>query len=96
MRKDNMNIYQEKRKKLSQTLKKSDYMIFPKGTKEAVKYGEKAKPEDMVQLVERFMDCFTNLNFLSAFNAQLIGEAMHAYKKDEWYQTYLRDIKPLL
>ena len=92
MRKDNMNIYQEKRKKLSQTLKKSDYMIFPKGTKEAVKYGEKANADDMVQLVERFMDCFTNLNFLIAFNAQLVGEAMHGYKKDGWYQSNIEDL----
>ena len=54
-------------------------------TKEAIEFGEKATIEEMKGLFERLAKVFINENIFLNFNIQMVGEAIHAYKRDEWY-----------
>ena len=67
-------------------MKKSSQLF--KTTQEAVAYGEKASLEEMVVLLKRTGDCVTALVIDLSVEIQLFNEAYHAFRKDEWYQTY--------
>ena len=55
-------------------------------TKEAIEFGEKANIEEMKGLFERLAKVFINENIFLNFNIQVVGEAVHAFNKDEWYE----------
>ena len=54
-------------------------------TKEAIEFGERANLEQMKGLFEKLAKVFINENIFLNFNIQVIGEAVHAFNKDEWY-----------
>jgi len=54
-------------------------------TKEAIKFGENADLEDMKGLFEKLAKVFINESIFLNFNIQMVGEAIHVYKRDEWY-----------
>ena len=54
-------------------------------TEEAVEFGERANLEQMKGLFEKLAKVFINENIFLNFNIQVIGEAVHAFNKDEWY-----------
>ena len=54
-------------------------------TKEAIEFGEKATIEEMKGLFERLAKVFINESIFLNFNIQVVGEAVHAFNKDEWY-----------
>ena len=39
----------------------------------------------MKELFEKLGKVFINENIFLNFNIQMVGEAIHAYKRDEWY-----------
>jgi hypothetical protein len=55
-------------------------------TKEAIEFGENAKLEEMKGLFEKLAKVFINQNIFLNFNIQMVGEAVHAFNKDEWYE----------
>ena len=54
-------------------------------TEEAVEFGEKANLEEMKGLFERLSKVFIQEQIFLNFNIQVVGEAVHAFNKDEWY-----------
>lgn len=54
-------------------------------TKEAIEFGESADLEQMKGLFEKLTKVFINQNIFLNFNIQVVGEAVHAFNKDEWY-----------
>ena len=54
-------------------------------TEEAVEFGERANLEQMKGLFEKLAKVFINENIFLNFNIQVVGEAVHAFNKDEWY-----------
>ncbi len=54
-------------------------------TKEAIEFGEKANIDEMKGLFEKLAKVFINENIFLNFNIQVVGEAVHAFNKDEWY-----------
>ena len=55
-------------------------------TKEAIEFGEKANIDEMKGLFEKLAKVFINENIFLNFNIQVVGEAVHAFNKDEWYE----------
>ena len=55
-------------------------------TQQAIEFGEKANLEDMKGLFEKLAKVFINENIYLNFNIQVVGEAVHAFNKDEWYE----------
>lgn len=68
---------------------KKDTKFLFKNTEEAVKYGEEANYEDMAKLAEKLVSIVLQQMFDISFNSQMLNEASHAFKKDEWYRYYL-------
>ena len=56
-------------------------------TQEAIKFGENANLEEMKELFEKLSKVFMQEQIFLNFNIQVIGEAVHAFKGDEWYKT---------
>lgn len=54
-------------------------------TEEAVEFGEKANIDEMKGLFERLSKVFIQEQIFLNFNIQVVGEAVHAFNKDEWY-----------
>lgn len=54
-------------------------------TKEAIVYGENANIDEMKELFEKLAKVFMQEIVFLNFNIQMVGEAIHAYKRDEWY-----------
>ena len=57
-------------------------------TQEAVSFGEQATLEDMSQLLRDTYKVLTNHLLQMSFDMQFFDEAYHAFKKDEWYESY--------
>jgi len=55
-------------------------------TKEAIEFGENADLEQMKGLFERLSKVFMQEQIFLNFNIQVVGEAVHAFKRDEWYE----------
>ena len=57
-------------------------------TQEAVKFGETASIEDMSHLIEKLTTIIIQNIADISVELQLYNEALHAFKKDHWYQAY--------
>jgi hypothetical protein len=55
-------------------------------TREAIEFGENANLEEMKGLFERLSKVFMQEQIFINFNIQVVGEAVHAFNRDEWYE----------
>jgi len=60
-------------------------------TQKAVSYGEKASLDDMAHKLGKLISMIMYYQSLIIFNNQMFNEAMHGFKKDEWYEKYCID-----
>ena len=55
-------------------------------TQEAIEFGEKADLEEMKGIFEKLAKVFIQEQIFLNYNIQVVGEAVHAFNKDEWYE----------
>jgi vacuolar-type H+-ATPase subunit D/Vma8 len=60
-------------------------------TQQAVKYGAGASLDDMAGKLAKLISIIINYQSLIVFNNQMFNEAMHAFKKDAWFEKYCID-----
>ena len=82
---DTFMIAEMKGKKIMGRKENNKGMGIFENTEEAIEFGEKAKLEEMKVLFEKLAKVFMEEMIFLNFNIQMVGEAIHAYKKDEWY-----------